>query len=152
MSAFDHHRLSWRPLRDFAEAEVLIRTARRLDNTINVDLSRASAEEIGEVLGIDRRTVARRDNDASVFWIYADTEAVHMGYHPALIWGQEWWDLMGRMSEDYTTKLNERRDKASATRRAHRLSQSHGASANGAPLGHAHDPSASCSAAAHLET
>lgn len=50
-------------------------------------------DAIGEALGVGRSTVNKwRNGRAHMINLYrADTLAIRLGYHPALIWGSEWW-------------------------------------------------------------
>jgi hypothetical protein len=50
-------------------------------------------DAIGEALGVGRSTVNKwRNGRAYMINLYrADTLAIRLGYHPALIWGSDWW-------------------------------------------------------------
>jgi hypothetical protein len=51
-----------------------------------------SDDTIANILGVARRTVLRwRHNGLT--WDSADKAAITLGSHPAILWGQRWWNL-----------------------------------------------------------
>lgn len=45
---------------------------------------------VAEILGVADRTVSRWRNGQQVAEATADKVAIHLGYHPCLLWA-EWW-------------------------------------------------------------
>lgn len=49
--------------------------------------------DVAAEVGVHPRTVMRWRH-TGLTWDHADKAAIHLGSHPALIWGNEWWALV----------------------------------------------------------
>ncbi len=52
-----------------------------------------------DMIGMTDRSVTRWMQDGRIPWSSADEAAVALGLHPALVWGDAWWDVKGDLAE-----------------------------------------------------
>lgn len=48
-----------------------------------------------DMIGMTDRSVTRWMRDGRIPWSSADEAAVALGLHPALVWGDAWWNVKG---------------------------------------------------------
>lgn len=63
----------------------------RLSSHLGVAVEQLSQDDIAEACGVTPRTACRWRSCGWIAERYADRIAVHLGWHPAAIWGADWW-------------------------------------------------------------
>ncbi len=74
-----------RPMMDWAPLEALAIAALKHDDEPITDRA------IARYLNVGSPTVVRGRANGGISPLRADVIAVHLGFHPALIWGDAWW-------------------------------------------------------------
>jgi hypothetical protein len=54
-----------------------------------------SSSRLSEMIGISTRAITRWRTSGGIPWTSADEAAVALGLHPALVWGDAWWNVKG---------------------------------------------------------
>lgn len=72
----------------------------RLATHLVIDIEQLRVDDIAEACGVDRRTVQRWKRTGWITHRHIDRIAVHLGWHPAAIWGADWWIETTRQIED----------------------------------------------------
>lgn len=53
------------------------------------------AARFAAMVGVTPRAVARWQRTGRIPWMSADAAAVTLGYHPVLVWGDDWLNVKG---------------------------------------------------------
>lgn len=54
-----------------------------------------TAAQFAEMCGTSSRAVTRWRKDGRIPWLSADEAAVNLGFHPMLVWGDDWLNVKG---------------------------------------------------------
>lgn len=67
----------------------------RFDARRLLDFMDAEADDttVGAALGVTRSVIVawKRGRNVMIPWWKADRYAIHIGTHPGIVWGEEWW-------------------------------------------------------------
>lgn len=91
MAARDDSRLRRRGLSANQPAAPIGPLLKRLSIHLVIPVEQLSLEEIAEACGVTTRTVARWRSTGEIPHLHIDRIATHLGWHPAAIWGVDWW-------------------------------------------------------------
>jgi transcriptional regulator with XRE-family HTH domain len=54
-----------------------------------------TAARFAEMVGTTPRAVSRWRREGRIPWVSADEAAIRLGYHPVLVWGDDWLNVKG---------------------------------------------------------
>lgn len=88
------------PLWQAALSQTDLPDAREADDMRAAVLTGFNSTIFADMIGVSTRNVSRwRKDEAGIPWPSADVAAIKLGLHPALVWGDEWWNVKGDFDE-----------------------------------------------------